>query len=212
MVCQFSPEWFRERRLDLEAGTSGVLAGPRCEESGTLGVRRLEDFQERRGDAVRRVWRLGNGVAGQELGCFRVKVELLKGADFPERLEPVIAAFAIKLPGVALEYSDVAGDVSRRGSVAEFEPLLCGLKEEVRVYIVEQGEDGVHPILGLPVEGVEYLGDPSLGNALQGGRQWLELFGADVGTEFVFELHRALFLRVLRPRWPWKEFKLLRLR
>jgi hypothetical protein len=47
--------------------------------------------------------------------------------------------------------------------------------------------------------------------ALGVGR-WLELFGADVGTEFVFESHRTQFAGVFRPRWPWKEFKLLRWR
>jgi hypothetical protein len=52
-------------------------------------------------------------VARQELGCFRVEVEFLKGADFPERLEPVIATFVIEFSGVALEDADVAGDVGR---------------------------------------------------------------------------------------------------
>ena len=83
----------------------------------------------------------------------------------------------------------MAGDVGRRGAVAEFEALLCGLEEEVRVYVVEQGEDGVHPVSGFAVEGVEHFGDPSLGDALQGGGRRLQLLGTDVGTEFVFEFH-----------------------
>ena len=106
----------------------------------------------------------------------------------------------------------MAGDVGRRGAVAEFEALLCRLEEEARIYVVEQGEDRVHPISGLAVEGVEDLGDPSLGDALQGAGRRLELLGADVGTEFVFEFHltqRGIVVRRWRPR---KEFKLLRVR
>jgi hypothetical protein len=52
-------------------------------------------------------------VAWQELGCSGVKVEFLKGADFPEGLEPIIAAFAVELSAITLENADVAGDVGR---------------------------------------------------------------------------------------------------
>jgi len=69
--------------------------------------------------------------------------------------------------------------------VAKFESLLCGLKEEVWVYIVEQSEDYINPISGLPVERVENFGDPSFGDALQGDGWRLQF----LGTEFVFEFH-----------------------
>lgn len=101
--ANFCPRGFRERGLDLEAGASGILAGPRRQECGALGVRGLKDFQKGRGNAVCRVRRFGNGVAGQEIGRIGVKVEFFEGADFPERLEPVVAAFAVELTAFALD-------------------------------------------------------------------------------------------------------------
>jgi hypothetical protein len=151
-------------------------------------------------------------VAWQELGCSGVKVEFLKGADFPEGLEPIIAAFAVELSAIALENADVAGDVGRRCSVADFEALFCGLVEPARVYIIEQGEDSVDLVSGRAVEGLEDFGDSLLGDSLQRGGWTLELFRCDFGSEFVFEFHRTQLGRVLRPRGSRKEFKLLRLR
>jgi len=50
-------------------------------------------------------------VAWQKVGCFGIEVEFLEGANFPEGLEPIIAAFTIELAAAALEHSDVAGNM-----------------------------------------------------------------------------------------------------
>jgi hypothetical protein len=115
-------------------------------------------------------------VTWHKSGCFRVKVDFLEGADLPERLEPVIAAFAVELPALALEYADVAGDVSRRCSVADLEAFLGGLVEPAWVYIVEQGEDSVDLVSGCAIEGLEDFGDSLFGDTLQRGGWSLELF------------------------------------
>ena len=109
--ADFGPRGFRERRLDLQTRADGFLAGPRCEEGFAVGVWRFQYLQEGRGDAVRGIRRLWNWVAWQEFGCFRVKVEFLERADFPEGFEPVVAALPVELCAVALEYSDVASAV-----------------------------------------------------------------------------------------------------
>src|ERR1700687_3671864 len=66
-------------------------------------------------------------------------------AQFPQRLDPVVPAFAIQSCGTALKHADVATQMCRRSAVRELESLGCRSKP-TRSLVVQKGKNSVNDV------------------------------------------------------------------